>query len=80
MKTIKKGDFYQDCGYIPRLCIDNDGESLEGISLIDGSIGYCSIRHCAPKKRTALSAVKMVKFGPLLKKNREKLKQFYAGE
>ena len=79
-KTIKVGSHYIDCGYIPRICLENDGESLKGKSLIDGSIGFCSIRYCAPWWVHKGFAQRWAKFGPPSKILKEHLKAFYAGE
>ena len=59
--SIKPGDLYEDCGYIPRICIEfsKDIDSCEGISLIDGSIGNCSIGHCGIKKIDLSKAISL---------------------
>lgn len=81
MKKIRRGDYYIDCGLVPRICVDNNGESLAGISLVDGEIGNCSIRYCRPRKVTKKTAINTRLFGPRLKKDRERLKKFYeSGE
>ena len=48
------GDFYEDCRYHPMLCIavDEDEDDLDGISLIDGFIGSCSLTHCGVQSLT----------------------------
>ena len=43
---INRGDFYTDCGHHPRLCTHSGLDNIEGISLVDGSIGNCSPRYC----------------------------------
>lgn len=77
---IKTGDFYIDCGDIPRLCIDNNGEGLAGISLLDGTVGNCSIRYCKPRKVKSSTAINQKLFGPRFKKDKERIKAFYASE
>lgn len=79
-KDIKIGSHYLDCGYIPRCCIENDGDSLTGRSLIDGTIGCCSIRYCAPQWISKGIAKRWAKTGPLSKDLKQHLKAFYAGE
>ena len=78
--SIKRKDYYEDCGYIPRLCIDNNGESVAGISLIDGSIGSCSIRYCNPRKLTSDAAIRIAMYGPYSKRKKQYLKEFYKSE
>ena len=101
-KIWKIGDYYIDCGYIPRVVISIDYEAmlpknatpenyqrcfrklkqsgLEGRSLIDGSIGSCSIRYCAPEYISKQTAKNWAKFGPPSKALKEYLKQFYSSE
>lgn len=76
---ITKGDYYIDCGQIPRFCINAD-EDIEGISLVDGSIGFCSVHYCKPKKVTMKTAINWRVYGPRLKKQRKDLKLFYESE
>ena len=46
---IRPGDIYEDCSYHPVLCTSNDGDQIQGISLIDAtapracSIGFCAV-------------------------------------
>jgi len=51
-QNINIGEYYEDCAYRPMLCTENDGDTIIGISLIDGSIHSCSVQHCAPIKMT----------------------------
>ncbi|BCA57807.1 hypothetical protein HMP06_0576 [Sphingomonas sp. HMP6] len=49
------GEIYEDCAYHPCLCVsvDQDGDEIWGISLIDGSHPRaCSLRHCGVIKLT----------------------------
>jgi hypothetical protein len=55
-------------------------EALTGRSLIDGSLGDCSIRYCAPQRIHKGVAERWAKLGPLSKSLKEHLKQFYAGD
>lgn len=76
---ISRGDYYEDCGYHPRICIYASNTDIQGVSLVDGTISDCSIRYCRPKKITQEAAIRIRTFGPYGKK-RDYLKQFYAGE
>jgi len=58
-KTILKGDLFQDCRGHPCLCIKVDGDDIEGVSLVDGVEGSCSIEHCHPPKLTPREAMDM---------------------
>lgn len=93
---IKVGSYYIDCGYIPRVCIGIHNKSkikvsqykrlslneanIEGRSLIDGSIGFCSLYHCGLEKVDKVIAERWAKTGPLSKDLKEHIKQFYAGQ
>lgn len=45
---IRPGDIYEDCSFRPALCTLNDGDQIQGISLIDATAPRaCSIGHCA---------------------------------
>lgn len=92
-KKFKIGDCYIDCGSIPRVVVRINHEirrignvarlfqeSLEGRSLIDGSIGSCSIRYCAPFYVHKGIAQRWAKTGPLTQQEKDSLKEFYAGE
>src|SRR4051812_752949 len=42
------GDIYEDCSFHPALCTFNDGDQIQGISLVDATAPRaCSIGHCA---------------------------------
>lgn len=59
LQTLKKGDFYIDCAYHPCLVTVCSGDTLEGVSLIDGSSPRsCSISHCGPERITMKNALK----------------------
>lgn len=55
---IRPGDLFEDCRFHPCLCYDisDDGESVFGISLVDGSTWQCSILHCGVRKLTVAEA------------------------
>lgn len=95
LKTpIKVGSYYIDCGLIPRVCIEvsngirrNQHNELSlyasdvaGRSLIDGTIGHCSLRYCDPQKVDKVIAERWAKTGPLNRAIKEDLKKFYAGQ
>jgi len=64
---ISPGDIYEDCSYHPVLCvwIDEDGDEISGISLIDGSSPRsCSLGHCGVRKLTVQQAVHWKFHGP----------------
>jgi hypothetical protein len=51
INVISPGEIYEDCAFHPVLCTRNDGEEIEGISLIDGSFPRsCDLRHCGVVK------------------------------
>lgn len=83
MKRIKKhisvGDYYIDCGYIPRVCVNAWSDDISGRSLVDGSIGDCSRRHCGPEWVHPIIAKRWAKTGPLSKYLKEVLVNFYNG-
>jgi hypothetical protein len=67
MSLIAPGDYYEDCSYHPCLCItvDEDGDGLTGISLVDGSYPRsCSFRHCGVRKLTLSEVVLWKQHGP----------------
>jgi len=66
MSKIKKYDFYEDCRFIPMFCIESNykKDTIRGISLLDGKIGDCSPKHCAPRKITKSQALKIRLSGP----------------
>ena len=56
---IAVGTIYEDCGYFPVLCtyLNDDEDEMEGISLIDGQIRCCSVRHCGAEPLTIAQAL-----------------------
>lgn len=79
-KEIHVGDYYTDCGHIPRKAIKADPFDLIGISLIDGTEGSCSVHYCVPEKITKEQAEEIAINGPLDPKIKKYLKDFYASE
>jgi hypothetical protein len=59
---IRRLDFYEDCRYHPMLCTKSDGDDLEGISLLNRTIGRCSRELCGAYKLTAPQAYRAVFF------------------
>ncbi|HLB41857.1 MAG TPA: hypothetical protein VJN02_03215 [Gammaproteobacteria bacterium] len=60
--TIKIGDIYKSCNYIPVRCTEIDENGVSGVSLIDGSGPHsCDIYNCGPVKITEEEAQKLVK-------------------
>lgn len=55
-------------------------ESLTGRSLIDGSIGSCSIYYCAPDYISKVMAERWAKFGPHSKALKGYLKEWYLSD
>jgi hypothetical protein len=55
---IQPGDIFEDCYYHPCHCYDvsDNGESVFGISLVDGSTWQCSISHCGVRRLTPAEA------------------------
>ena len=65
--NLNPGDIYEDCSYHPVLCVsvDYDNDSIEGISLIDGTYPRCcSLLSCGVKKLSVEEAWKIKQFGP----------------
>ncbi len=71
--AIHVGDYYSDCGYIPRRAVKADPYDLVGISLIDGSEGCCSVHYCGPDKLTKEQAEAIAKTGPLDPEHKQRL-------
>jgi hypothetical protein len=65
---IRVGDFYEDCAYHPRLCTvvspAGDEDGLQGISLVNGAVGWCSARHCGVRLLTVEEAIQWKLHGP----------------
>lgn len=55
---IAPGDIYEDCAFHPVLCTYNDGDAVQGISLIDATTPRsCSLRHCGVIRLTIQDVV-----------------------
>lgn len=63
---VQVGDYYEDCGYHPLLCIESDyvKDTLTGISLVNGNIRSCSCYSCGVKKLTKEQAIQWRLAGP----------------
>ena len=79
-EEIHVGDYYTDCGYIPRVATQASPYEITGVSLIDGTEGTCSVQHCGPNKITKEDAERTVQEGPLDSAIKQYLKDFYASE
>lgn len=55
-------------------------EGLTGRSLIDGSIGNCSIRYCFPEWMNKIMAERWAKSGPWAKNMKNYIKCFYNSQ
>ncbi|MFZ2451474.1 MAG: hypothetical protein WAW36_13240 [Methylovulum miyakonense] len=67
MTKFKPGDYYEDCSYHPCICVsvEDDGDSVSGISLVDGSYPRsCSVKHCGLRKLTLDEAILWKQKGP----------------
>lgn len=60
-EDIEVGDYYIDCGWKPRECVEINYEEddLCGINLVDNTRGYCSPYNCNPKKINQVEALKL---------------------
>jgi hypothetical protein len=74
-EEIKIGDFYEDCGFQPCLCVEKGDtsvsnpnsrcvDSLRGISLVTGKIRMCSAIHCGIRLLTLEEAIEWKLKGP----------------
>lgn len=64
-ETFQPGDIYEDCAFHPCLCVKVDGDSISGISLIDGSSPrLCSLAHCGVRKLSLEEAMIWKTQGP----------------
>jgi hypothetical protein len=61
--TIVVGETYEDCFFNPCLCTYAQGDDLEGISLIDGSVPRgCSQSLCGVSPLTLAEALKIKEY------------------
>lgn len=65
---------------IPRVVIGVSIDSICGRSLVDKNIGYCSINHCNPVFVNKIIANRWSKTGPLSRREKQQLENFYEGE
>lgn len=84
---IRRGDYYIDCGSIPRVCIYVDKDTISGISLIatpkkrtPTGWGNCSVRACGPRKVSQETALRWAVYGPNTKKERFRMMAFYGSK
>jgi hypothetical protein len=64
-RELSPGDFYEDCAYHPCLCVATGEDTVEGVSLVDGSFPrQCGVPHCGVRKLTYNEAVRWRFFGP----------------
>ena len=68
-EEIRPGDYFEDCGFSPSLCVhteDRNGECevVHGVSLVDGTIRTCVIDGCGPRKLTFHQALHIRFRGP----------------
>jgi hypothetical protein len=62
---FRSGDIYEDCSFHPCLCIAVDGDTIQGVSLIDGSSPRtCSLSHCGIRKLSLEEALFWKSHGP----------------
>jgi hypothetical protein len=63
---IEVGDFFEGCSFHPLLCIvaDYQDDSLQGISLVNGSWQSCSVSSCGVRKLTPREAITWRLRGP----------------
>jgi hypothetical protein len=64
--AIQPGDIFEGCNYHPCFCYDisDDGESIFGISLVDGSTIQCGLAGCGVRKLTPSEAWQWKSEGP----------------
>ena len=63
---LEVGEYYEACNFHPCLCmtIDEAKVHVEGISLVNGVIYSCNVRHCGLRKLTVKEAIKWKTDGP----------------
>lgn len=61
---MKVGDIYEDCSYHPMVCIevDDDGDGLLGVSMVNGRVGGCSESYCGVWQLTPQQAHGLMQF------------------
>jgi hypothetical protein len=60
------GDYYENCSYVPCLCIRIRTDEVTGISIVDGSNPHlCSIEFCGVRKLSFAEAMHWKFYGPL---------------
>ena len=63
--ALRPGVFYEDCKYHPMVCVGVNlrKDTLMGISLVDGVVSACSIRHCGVRIISGKEAVRNCVYG-----------------
>ena len=63
---IQVGDFFESCSFHPCFCsaIDESGAHIEGISLVNGHLHSCNVRHCGIRTLTTQEAISWRLLGP----------------
>jgi hypothetical protein len=63
---ISVGGFFESCNFHPCLCsrLDREGLDVEGISLVDGRVLSCNIRHCGLRRLSLEEAIAWKLNGP----------------
>lgn len=62
--AIHPGEFFEDCGYRPCVCLFSNEEMVWGLSVVDGDYAACAYSGCAPKKLTFKQFLEYVMYGP----------------
>ncbi len=67
-EDIAIGEYYEACNFHPCLCTsqggDYSGNAIEGISLVDGSILNCNVKHCGLRKLSIDEVIEWKMNGP----------------
>jgi hypothetical protein len=60
------GDYFESCSFHPCLVssIDSTGVQVEGISLVNGNVHYCNVRHCGLRALSVEEAIRWKLTGP----------------
>ncbi len=67
---LHPGDFIEGCDYHPRVVLSvtidhlGDDDNVESLSLVNGSIGYCSAISCGLRKLSFQEVEEWMKIGP----------------
>lgn len=67
---IQPGDFFEDCGFRPALCLgiekDENGNDdlVRGICILNGDLVACALHGCAPRLLSKEETIKLIMNGP----------------